>query len=97
MNRCVFIKHNNCILCKQIAKLPVTGSVLDILTPRVDWWIVRMKFCEVFLWLMKMCCFSLSVSGRSLKLFKYDVSSAPISVHLPVSRFLAGMHSVMRL
>jgi len=44
-----------------------------------------------------MCCFSLSVSGRSLKLFKYDVSSAPISVHLPVSRFLAGMHSVMRL
>ena len=35
--------------------------------------------------------FSFSVSGRSLRLFKYDVSSAPISVHLPVSRFLAGM------
>ena len=35
-----------------------------------------------------------SVSGRSLRLFKYDVSSLPISVHLPVSRFLAGTDSV---
>jgi len=48
MNRCVFIKDNNCILCKQISKLPVTGSVLDILTPHVDWWIASMKFCKVF-------------------------------------------------
>lgn len=28
--------------------------------------------------------------GRAFKLFQYDVSSAPVSVHLPVSRFLAG-------
>lgn len=38
--------------------------------------------------------FLFSVSGRSLRLFKYDVSSLPISVHLPVSRFLAGTDSV---
>ncbi|XP_078350500.1 E3 ubiquitin-protein ligase UBR2-like [Oculina patagonica] len=34
---------------------------------------------------------NVQVSGRSLRLFRYDVSSAPISVHLPVSRFLAGL------
>ena len=28
--------------------------------------------------------------GRAFKLFQYDVSSSPVSVHLPVSRFLAG-------
>lgn len=32
----------------------------------------------------------LTVFGRAFKLFQYDVSSAPVSVHLPVSRFLAG-------
>lgn len=26
----------------------------------------------------------------AMKVFKYDVASSPISVHLPVSRFLAG-------
>lgn len=31
------------------------------------------------------------VFGRAFKLFQYDVSSAPVSVHLPVSRFLAGL------
>lgn len=41
--------------------------------------------------------FLFSVSGRSLRLFKYDVSSLPISVHLPVSRFLAGTDSVTSL
>ena len=35
------------------------------------------------------------MSGGSLRVFKYDVSSSPISVHLPVSRFLAGKYSVM--
>ena len=69
---------------------------------------MRLKFCEVcfsalcfvdhsnyyFSTNEELFCFSFSVSGRSLRLFKYDVSSAPISVHLPVSRFLAGMDSV---
>lgn len=36
------------------------------------------------------CLFVLTVLGRAFKLFLYDVSSAPVSVHLPVSRFLAG-------
>jgi len=31
------------------------------------------------------------VLGRDFKLFQYDVSRAPVSVHLPVSRFLAGL------
>lgn len=31
------------------------------------------------------------VLGRAFSLFQYDVSSAPVSVHLPVSRFLAGL------
>ena len=26
----------------------------------------------------------------AMKVFRYDVASSPISVHLPVSRFLAG-------
>ncbi|XP_029189284.2 E3 ubiquitin-protein ligase UBR2-like [Acropora millepora] len=29
--------------------------------------------------------------GRSFKLFKYDVSSYPVSVHIPVTRFLSGL------
>ena len=36
------------------------------------------------------CCPLFAVFSRALTVFRYDVSSAPISVHLPVSRFLAG-------
>ena len=53
----------------------------------VSW--ILIIFC-----LMRALLFLFSVSGRSLRLFKYDVSSSPISVHLPVSRFLAGTDSV---
>lgn len=36
------------------------------------------------------CVYSLLVCRRSFKLFKYDVSSYPVSIHLPVTRFLSG-------
>ena len=45
--------------------------------------------CDKFVWNATSCCFW-TVFGRAFKLFQYDVSSAPVSVHLPVSRFLAG-------
>lgn len=63
---------------------------------------MRLQFCEVcFLALSsvdsnyilsneELLCLSFAVSGRAFRLFKYDVSSAQISVHVPVSRFLAG-------
>ena len=56
-------------------------------------------YCLCVFWLMKGSCvfFLFSVSGRPLRLFKYDVSSSSISVHLPVSRFLAGTESVTSL
>ena len=37
-----------------------------------------------------MCFFPPVSNLAAMKVFKYDVASSPISVHLPVSRFLAG-------
>lgn len=46
-------------------------------------------FLKILFFIM-MCFFPPVSNLAAMKVFKYDVASSPISVHLPVSRFLAG-------